>query len=247
MEENKVLAMIAGREIKESDLDAFLSNVPEEHKGYVKNPKYREAYLEQLVALHLFAKLGEEMKLEETEEFKKIMESAKLDILAKVALSELVKDVEATQEEVEAYYKAHEEEYTEPETMRARHILVSDEDQCKRILGMIQSGEKTFEACAKEYSTCSSSQSGGDLGTFGKGEVVKEFEDAAFAAELGVVFGPVKTQFGYHIIRVEERYPSYVLPLIDVENEVKKKATKEKQENVYTAKLDELKEKYVEK
>ncbi len=67
------------------------------------------------------------------------------------------------------------------------------------------SGEKVFEDAAKEFSTCPSGQRGGDLGEFGKGQMVKEFEDAAFAAEIGHVVGPVKTQFGYHLIKVEEK------------------------------------------
>lgn len=246
MDKEQVLAVVAGKKITEEDLDLFLRNQPEEHQPYVKNPKYREHYKEMLIALHLYAKLGEEMKLEETEEFQKIMESAKLDLLARVAYAEIAKDVTVSQEEMEAYYHAHEEEYTEPEVVRAKHILLSSEEQCNELLEVIGSGKKTFEECAKEYSTCPSGNNGGDLGEFARGDMVKEFEDAAFNAEIGFVFGPVKTQFGYHLIKVEEKRAAYMVPLVDVEHEVAKNAKTEKAENLYASKLNELREKYLE-
>lgn len=83
------------------------------------------------------------------------------------------------------------------ETVHAKHILVDDEDKCQEILEKIIGEETTFEDAAKEFSTCPSKEKGGDLGPFGRGQMVKEFEDAAFAAEVGHVVGPVKTQFGY--------------------------------------------------
>ena len=246
-DKDQVLAVVAGEEITNSDLDAFLETAPNEHSAYVANPKYREAYLEQLINLRAFAKLGEEMKLEETDEFKKIMESARKDILAQMAMTEVIKDVTVSEDEIQKYYEENAEEYTEKETVRARHILVSDEVQCNKILEMIMNGEKSFEECAKEYSTCASSAAYGDLGTFGKGEVVKEFEDVAFAAELGVIYGPVKTDFGYHIIRVEEKRPAYLLPLVDVKEEIAGNVKKNKQSSVYNEKLGELREKYLQK
>lgn len=85
--------------------------------------------------------------------------------------------------------------------VRASHILVKDEGTATDILATIKSGE-SFEKLAKKFSTCPSGKAGGDLGWFGKGMMVKEFETASFAAKEGDVVGPVKTQFGYHIIKV---------------------------------------------
>lgn len=85
--------------------------------------------------------------------------------------------------------------------VRASHILVDSEKDAKDILEKINSGE-SFEKLAKIKSKCPSGRKGGDLGWFGKGMMVKEFEDASFSAKDGDVVGPVKTQFGYHIIKV---------------------------------------------
>jgi len=85
--------------------------------------------------------------------------------------------------------------------VRASHILVDDEATAKELKSKIESGA-SFEALAKEHSTCPSSQKGGDLGWFGKGQMVKPFEDAAFATAEGKISAPIKTQFGYHLIKV---------------------------------------------
>ena len=80
------------------------------------------------------------------------------------------------------------------------HILVKTEKEIKSVLERIKKGEK-FSAIAKEISLCPSKKRGGDLGKFGRGQMVKEFEKAAFALEKGQISGIVKTQFGYHIIK----------------------------------------------
>ena len=80
------------------------------------------------------------------------------------------------------------------------HILVKTEKEVNKILERLKKGEK-FSAIAKDVSLCPSKKRGGDLGTFGRGQMVKEFETAAFALNKGQISGIVKTQFGYHIIK----------------------------------------------
>ena len=86
----------------------------------------------------------------------------------------------------------------------ARHILVPDEQQCNKLKTEIEGGAD-FAEIAKAHSQCPSGQSGGDLGTFSPGQMVKEFDDVVFSAEIGKVQGPVKTQFGYHLIEITAR------------------------------------------
>lgn len=87
---------------------------------------------------------------------------------------------------------------------RASHILVKTEDDAQRIMKRITEGED-FAAVAKRFSSCPSRKNGGDLGWFGKGQMVPEFENIAFSEEVGKVVGPVKTQFGFHVIKVTGR------------------------------------------
>jgi peptidyl-prolyl cis-trans isomerase C len=89
-------------------------------------------------------------------------------------------------------------------TARARHILVSSEDDCLNLKTQIEGGAD-FAKLAAQHSTCPSGNNGGDLGEFGPGQMVPEFDRVVFAAKVGVVQGPVQTQFGYHLIEITER------------------------------------------
>lgn len=90
-------------------------------------------------------------------------------------------------------------------TASARHILVSSEQACLDLHSKITTGEKTFEAAASEFSQCPSGKQGGDLGSFGPGMMVPEFDRIVFNEEVGKVHGPVQTQFGYHLVEIIER------------------------------------------
>ncbi|MWJ27865.1 peptidylprolyl isomerase [Halomonas sp. ZH2S] len=86
----------------------------------------------------------------------------------------------------------------------ARHILVDSEDKCIALKQEIESG-KDFAEVAKQHSSCPSGQQGGELGSFGPGQMVPEFDKVVFSADLNQVQGPVKTQFGYHLLEVTSR------------------------------------------
>jgi len=86
----------------------------------------------------------------------------------------------------------------------ARHILVDTEEQCNELKQKILDGTD-FAEVAKEHSSCPSGRNGGDLGQFGPGQMVKEFDEVVFSGEVNQVHGPVKTQFGYHLLEITER------------------------------------------
>ena len=241
----EVLATVAGRDITQEEFEAFLASVPREQQAYINNPKFREHCLDQLTSLHMFAQMGEDLKLDETEDFKKAYENAKRDILAQMAMRETLKDVAVTEEELKAFYDQNQQQFKKGETVNAKHILTDSEETCKEILASITNGEKTFEDAAKEFSTCPSKERGGDLGEFGKGQMVKEFEDAAFAAEIGQVVGPVQTQFGYHLIKVEKKNEATVIEFEQIKENLRTNLLQQKQELEYNKKVAELKEKYM--
>ena len=87
---------------------------------------------------------------------------------------------------------------------KARHILVADEKACTDLKTQIEGGAD-FAAMASEHSTCPSGQSGGELGEFSPGQMVREFDEVVFKEAVGQVHGPVQTQFGYHLIEITER------------------------------------------
>ena len=87
----------------------------------------------------------------------------------------------------------------------ARHILVQTEQECTNLKAEIESGSVDFSSAAQKNSQCPSGKSGGELGTFGPGQMVPEFDKVVFSGEVGKVHGPVKTQFGYHLVEITSR------------------------------------------
>ena len=244
--EQEILAVVGGDKITNEDFEMFLQNVPREQRMYISNPQLREYYLEQMIAIYAFAKEAEAQKMDETEKYQKIMENARRDTLAQMAMSEVMKDVTVDDAEIKEFYDTNPQQFQKGATVSAKHILVKEEEKCQEILAAIKDG-KAFEEAAQEFSTCPSGSKGGDLGEFGKGQMVKEFEDAAFAAEIGDVVGPVKTQFGYHLIKVKKRNEASVIPFEEVKGQLRQTVLQQKQNKVYAAKVKELKEKYLEK
>ena len=242
---NEVLAVIAGETITTSDFDAYVENLPQEQKAYLANPQAKQHFIDQMITMRLFAKLGEDEKLNESDEYKRIMEEAQREVLAQIAVREVVKDLTVSEEEIKSYYEGHKDQFTKAGTVTAKHILTDTEEKCQDIKAEIEDGTKSFEDAAKEYSTCPSGAQGGSLGEFGKGQMVKEFEDAAFEAEIGTIAGPVKTQFGYHLVKVEGRTESSLLPLEEVKEKIEGQLLQQKRNEVYQKKIAELKEKYM--
>ena len=243
----EVVAVVAGEEDHAGGVQPlFTGGAERSRQAYLANPQFRQQCLDQFIALRLYAKLGEELKLEETEEFQTMIANAKRDILAQIAMRETLKAASVSEEEAAAYYEENKEQYKKGETVRAKHILTETEEKCAEILAAIEKNEKSFEDAAKEFSTCPSGAKGGDLGAFGRGQMVKEFEDAAFSAEIGAVVGPVKTQFGYHLIKVEEKNEAQIASFDEAAASIRRILLQKKQKEVYDAKVAELRGKYME-
>lgn len=241
----EIVATIAGEALTQAEFEAFLKNVPAEQRAYLSNPQARQYYLEQFIAVRLFTKRGEEEKLDETDDFKQIMATIRKDVLSQLAMKSVLSGIEVSDEEIKAYYDTNPNQFVKEGKVSAKHILTDSEEKCTDIFKEIAEGAKSFEDAAKEYSTCPSGQQGGDLGEFGKGQMVKEFEDAAFSGEIGQVIGPVKTQFGYHLIKVEKRTEPETASFDEVKENIRKTLLSQKQNQLYSEKINELKDKYM--
>lgn len=243
---SEVLKKIGEYTIKEQDVDAFISSLPKEQQRYRSVPEFREQVLGRVEEMTLFAMLGSEMKVEDTDEYKDAMKVAKRDISGQIAVHELLGKVDASEDEVKAFFEENKNAFAKGPSATAKHILVDSKEKAESIKKEIESKEKTFEEAAKEYSSCPSGQKGGSLGTFGRGQMVKEFEQAAFEGELETIIGPVETQFGHHLIWVDARSEGEIPEFEVVKEQVKSQVIGQKQQKVYEEKLGELREKYVE-
>ena len=134
----------------------------------------------------------------------------------------LFKDLSVSDDEVKSHYDNNIEQFSNPEQIRASHILVNSSELAEEIIAKLDSGAD-FADLARNYSIGPSSSNGGDLGFFGRGQMVPEFEDAAFSLEnIGDYSSePVKTQFGYHVIKLTDRKEAQVTPFEDVKDSIR--------------------------
>lgn len=240
--ENKVLAVVDGREIKETDLNTLMNNLGQ-NAAYFQGAEGRKKIIDELVMHELMYSDALEKDLENDDEFIAVMENMKRSMLQQYSLRKMFNSIVVTDEELKEYYEKHKSMFKTEEMIKASHVLVETEEQANEILEDITDG-LSFEEAAEKYSSCPSKQNGGDLGQFGRGQMVKEFEDAAFAMQVGEISEPVKTQFGYHIIKLTEHIPARNSEFEEVYQEVKDGFFVEKQEKVYLDKKAELSNKY---
>ena len=236
----KVLAQVGGKPITEEDVTRFIAAMGRNGQAY-NNPQGRAAVLEQLIAQRLFLLDAQRNLLEREQAFKDQLAAVKEQLLMEYAISKCVESVRITEDEVRGYYDSHKSEMVEDETVNASHILVDSEDKANELLAAINAGEITFEDAARENSSCPSSAQGGNLGDFGRGQMVPEFDQACFEMEEGEIRGPVKTQFGFHLIRLNKKNPAEALSYNDVRSQIYEQLTREKQQAAYQSKINQLK------
>lgn len=241
--ENKVLAIAAGNEITEKDLNALIARYPEQQRAAFSSEEAKKNLLDQLISFELFNKFGKEMELDKTQEYKDAVENICKEVLTSMAMNKALSDVVVTDEEAKKYYDENQEAFAVPATVSARHILVDSEEEAKKIKEEISNG-LSFADAAMKYSNCPSKEQGGNLGEFSKGMMVPEFEKASFEAEIGVVTEPVKTQFGYHLIIVDSKNEGSVKSFEEVKNGVVNELIKRSQHKKYEDLLNQLENKY---
>lgn len=242
--ENKILAVVAGNEITERDLETIVSRYPQERKAMFQTEEGKKQLLDQLIAFELMNKFGKEIGLDKTQEYKDTINNISKEVITSMAINKVLSDITVTDAEVENYYNENKDAFTEPATVTAKHILVATEEEAKTAKEEISNGTLSFEEAAKKYSTCPSKEQGGNLGSFSRGMMVKEFEDVAFDIEVGIVSEPVKTQFGYHLILVESKNEASVKSFDEVKDSVLNQLVQENQHKKYDEILKELEGKY---
>jgi peptidyl-prolyl cis-trans isomerase C len=241
--ENKVLVKVNGTEITELDLQQTIARFPRERQAQFSTEESRKQLLDQMVSFELVYNFAKESGIDSDEVFQMQLKNAEREILTQYAISKILADVNITEEEAKAYYTENQSMFIEDESVRARHILVATLEEANKVLAEIKSG-MSFEEAALAYSSCPSKEQGGDLGSFTKGRMVPEFEEAAFELEEGKVSEPVKTQFGYHIIRVDEKSAPNLLTFDKVKDNIGNNMLQAKQNYRYMEFTEALKNKY---
>ncbi len=237
---SKILAKVGGIAITEADIDATIKALGARGQGY-NSPQGRRAVLEQIVAKQLFLAEAKKNLYENDAKFKADLAVVKEEMLANFAIEKAISSVTITDDEVKTFYEEHKNEFVSGESVEASHILVDNEEKANEILADIKAGKISFADAAKANSSCPSSEQGGSLGQFSKGQMVPEFDAAVFAMEVGDISDPVKTQFGYHLIHLTAKNESSALPFEQIKDNLAQKVLTDKQQVAYASKLNQLK------
>jgi peptidyl-prolyl cis-trans isomerase C len=201
-----VVATVGGEPITEADL-AFAAEDIGADLNQIPQEQIRAVLLAQMIDLKLMAQAGEKRGLTEDQLFKLrlnyLTDRALRRAFSKVAISDTI-----TPEAIQAEYDKQVAAIPDEDEIHARHILVSTEDDAKAIKAELDAGADFVELAKAKSIEPNAAQSGGDLGYFKRGVMVKPFGDAVFAMQVGEISNPVQTQFGWHIIKVEDRRPA---------------------------------------
>ena len=163
-------------------------------------------------------------------------------MLVNYAVEKAISAVNVSEADINKYYEENKAQFVNHESVNASHILVDTEERANEILADIKAGKITFENAARENSSCPSKANGGNLGDFGRGQMVPEFDSAVFAMQVGEVTStPVKTQFGYHLIKLVSKSEAAPVAFEEVREELYGMLLNEKRRGAFESKINQLK------
>ncbi len=238
---DKILATVGGMSITERDVDELIMSLGQRGQAY-NNKEGRRIILNQVIGNKLLLLDAKRNLYEAEPAFREQLNRVKDNLLVNYAGEKIFLSVTGVPDaEVKEYYEANKEKFVKGETVNASHILVDSEEKANKILAEIEAG-KSFEDAASEYSSCPSKENGGNLGEFGRGQMVPEFDKAVFEMAVGeITKTPVKTQFGYHLIKLISKSESAATPFEEIKNDIKEALLAEKRRKAYESKINQLK------
>lgn len=212
-------------------------------KSLDDNPDRRKQFVENHILSELIFDEGVRMGLDEDAEIQRRLDELRQHLVVQQVM-EKQQSATVTDDDVRAYYDSHQQEFS-TERVKASHILVDDETLAKDLYGKLQADKEQFAALAAEHSKdLSNAKRGGELGFFGRGRMVKEFEDAAFGlAADGDISEPVQTRFGWHVIMRLGREEGTVQPFDQVKSQIKVRLVSERRRENTASFLEDLKKK----
>jgi len=221
-----ILATVDGKNITKQDAEAFVNATsPNAHFSQL-NPAQQKMVAERLIEKALFTELARKEDIEKEPEFKAALAKIKDELLVNLWMKKQLDSIIVSDSEAKEFYDKNKDKFVQKETVHARHILVPDEKTAKEIISELKGlkGDALkvkFIELAKEKSKGPSAPKGGDLGNFAKGQMVPEFSKAVWALEKGqITLKPVKTQFGYHIIFLEDKAEAQPVPYNKVKDKI---------------------------
>lgn len=244
-----VLATVGNHEITRSMLDNIIATIPEENRVPFLTPDGRKKILDEVVSFLLFADAAKAEGIDKEPPIKTRLDYSQTEYLAREYFRRyLAKSPQVSEDDLQAYYKSHINEFKPPEEIKARHIVVKTEAQANKILDELKAG-KDFAELAKKHSMDPAAANGGILllpdgrEWLPKGSFEKSFEHILFKIPKSEIGGPVKTQFGWHILKVDDRRQPETPSFVQVRSMIRNRLQDEKNLQLHNQLTEELKKK----
>ena len=244
-EDESVLAVVNGEKITVNDYNEKFKQLSNYEKAMYRSEEGHKEFLKELIQNKLMLQKAKELKLDKDAEVQKkieelmreVTESAMIDGLVK---KEVLDKVVVTDKEAKAYYDEHKETFNESEKVKIRQIVLATEDEAQKTRQELLNGAD-FEKLAREKSIDkNTARQGGDIGYIEKGKMLPEMEKICFDLKVGEISEPLKTNFGYYILKLEDKKPAATKEFYEVSDSIKGKLIAEKQQKEYQNWLNQL-------
>jgi peptidyl-prolyl cis-trans isomerase C len=239
--EGKTLAEVDGKVITTEDFKNEVERLPPYLKPMVQSTEGRKELLDSMIVRQILLEQAKKDGVDKSKEVSDRLDDLRKRLIVETYLKKKVEqEAQVTDEEMKKFYDENKEKFKTGDQVRASHILVKTEKEAQDILAQLKQGGK-FEELAKKFSADSSAAKGGDLGWFPKGAMVPEFEKTAFSLKEGEMSGVVKTNFGFHIIKVTGKRPAGIRTLDEMKDQIKANLLPAKQQQIFQGMKDNLK------
>jgi peptidyl-prolyl cis-trans isomerase C len=236
-----VLAEVNGATITGSDFTKEVEALPPYLKPMAESAEGKKELLDTMVVRELILQQAKKDGIDKSQAVADKLEELKSRIVVEAFLKKKVEEqAKISDTELQDFYNKNKEKFRTGEQVRASHILVKTEPEAQEILKQLKAGS-SFEDLAKKHSIDAAAAKGGDLGWFGKGSMLPEFENAVFGLKEGATSGIVRTKYGYHIIKLTGKRPAGIRPLDEVKDQIKAAILPEKQQEVFKKLKEDLK------
>jgi len=239
------LAKVGSARITQADYDREFQALPDYAKQMFDNGAGKEKFLDEIVKKEILYQEALKKGMDKSPDFsKKLEEFKKLTLISELLQKEIMSKAAVSDKDVREYYDKHKQDFASTSQIKASHILVKTEKEAEDIEARLKKGEKFEDIARKESIDKASAKNGGDIGYFSKGQLVPEFERAAAALTPGQISAPVKTAFGYHIIKVVDKKMGPVVDFDRVKDIISQRLSGEKQKEAFDQYMTDLRKNY---
>jgi peptidyl-prolyl cis-trans isomerase C len=242
-----ILAEFDGGKITAEELNLFLNGLPPYQRAQFLDPNIKNDFVNRVIDAVVLSNEARKIGLDKDPDVKAFIDLNVNSILAEKYFTKEIQpkaeQAQVTDEELKQYYDSHQAEFSNGQ-VKVKHILVGDEKEAGDIYNTLKANPSKFSEIAKQKSLDPSSKDkGGELGWFGRGKMVPEFENVAFSTPKGQIASPVKTRFGWHIIMVEDKTEVDATPFEQAKESIRTKLSSKKKQDMLESQVKDLKTK----